>query len=186
MPSTPRPLIKRLLRLLALFVIVCATLMIVGITWLIGPDYVRPLWWHARHGKTVSFAGHQLDLPLMMSPEQDDRSTELEIVGPRPLFHDGMILHIGLDTKGQVKSAQEIAQRQTAVLDGIRLRARHPWSQVREDIHGQHLTYLCLRDDIGGLGESLTCQIPDSSLIVSTMAGPQQVREVRAILNSMR
>lgn len=159
--------------------------MLAGMAWLIGPDYVRPLWWHARHGKTVSFAGHQLDLPLMVSPSQDSRGTELEIVGPPPLFHQGT-LNISLDTKGTSRSAPEIAQRQTAVLDGIRQRTRHPWNEVREDIHGQHLTFLCLRDDIGGLGESLTCQIPDSNLIVSTMAGPRQAVKVRAILNSMR
>lgn len=175
----------RIARIVAIIVAVPLLLAVAVCLWFVGPPYVRTLAWHLRHGYTASIAGHTVDVPLDMAPDAASTATELKIISLPPIFRGGMTF-ITAEAKGPIRDAPEIITRQKAVIEGVQQRARHPWNLTREDIQGQHLRFLCLRDDIGGMGESLTCMVPGTNLTVSTMAAHDVKATPRKILDTMR
>lgn len=176
-------ILKGLGRLLWLFVIanICiVVLSVVGLVVWANISTVQAIGWHLRHGNKVALDGHIFHVPLLWNCTPDTRPKSLKLEEDHEIL--GGLNSIDLSATGKVLDSTAARRWQAEHIASVNRTA--PDTLSGEIIHGKHLEFVCLRNNIGGIGDSLFCRVSNTDLSVDVFASKKYRTETRAILET--
>ncbi|MBB5065972.1 hypothetical protein [Granulicella mallensis] len=180
----PSNILKKLGRLLWLFVIANVSiflLSVVGSVIWANISTVQAVGWHLLHGNKVAFDGHTFHVPLLWNCTPDGRHKGLELSEEHELL--GGQSSIQMKSTGKVLDAPDVYRLRAEGIATLN-RMKSPDTYSSEIIHGKQLEFVCVRDDMGSLGETLFCKVSNTDISVTVSASKKYRIQARSILES--
>jgi hypothetical protein len=174
-------------RLIKLFLIAMGSFVILGllaVLMMASSPAMSAIGWHIRHGDTVTVEGHIFRVPFSYDVTSNGSNSEIQIARYPGLF-DGASW-VTVEAKGKVFQTEDALAWQTQVISAVNTAPKPDSRLYPESVHGRQLTFICVRNDLQGVAETLICHAAGTNLGVSTTASNKYRREVREILETSR
>jgi hypothetical protein len=174
---------RRSLSVLALIVLISAA----GIYALQYRRYGYATAWHCRHGASIRFGGHEIQIPGLWWAAKTDNAGRISILraSKSSVFYEPRIV-VSSATPGQVAENDDEQLRLASRV--VAIKSRDPqsgWSHSVASIRATSSTWSCIRDDEAVLGSHvltiLTCNTPRVRCTLHYHGPPEQEQEAEGI-----
>ena len=178
-----KKLLTKLGRLILLFVIIIGSFFQIGIAGVVLKAYIpifRSIGWRLRHGNKVAFDGHTFHLPFLWNCTPDDHLKSLELSEDHQLLPG--LSSIDLSSTGRVLDSAAARRWQAEHIASSNRTV--PNLTASEIIHGKRLEFVCTRQDIDGVLETLFCNVSNTDLSVIVITSGKYRSQARAVLET--